>query len=94
MVIIEESEGGMAMRKAGKKDTGKATNRKALWKAYEDLQKRADRAWEKLQNDVHQSANSDVIVRDNNELLLLLGECNYMARECMRLASKQKKKSR
>ncbi len=69
-------------------------NRNAQWKAYRELQMQADRAWEKFHEDVRRNAKSDVMIRDNNHLLLLLGECNYMARECMRMASKGKKKGR
>lgn len=69
----------------------KIANRNALWQAYRDLQKRADEAWAKFRNDVHNHAHSEVLIQDNNQLLLLLGECDYMARECMRHAKHQKK---
>jgi hypothetical protein len=69
-------------------------NRQAQWKAYRALQLRADQAWEKFRADVKKNAQSDILIRDHNHLLLLLGECNYMARECMRIANKGKKKSR
>lgn len=96
----------MAKRKAVRKKTRKvarktgkaapkqavAFNRQAQWKAYRELQMRADQAWEKFRNDVKKNARSDILIRDHNHLLLLLGECNYMARECMRIASKGKKR--
>lgn len=66
-----------------------AANHKAHWKAYIELQKRVDKAWEKLQADVRRKAPPSVLIRNKNELLLLLGECNYMARECMGFASKK-----
>lgn len=66
-------------------------NHKAHWKAYNELQKRVDKAWEKLQADVIRKAPASVLIRNKNELLLLLGECNYMARECMKCASKEYK---
>ncbi len=69
-------------------------NRKAQWKAYQELQIKADEAWEKLRRDVEKNAKSDVLIQDNNHLLLLLGECNYMARECMRIAGQGKRKPR
>ncbi len=88
----------MAVRKkkkaAAKTTKGKALNSSAQWKAYRELQMQADRAWEKFRDDVKKNAKSDVLIRDNNHLLLLLGECNYMARECMRCANKGKKKAR
>ncbi len=67
-------------------------NRKAQWKAYRELQMRADKAWEKFRNDIKRNASSDILIQDHNHLLLLLGECNYMARECMRIANKGKKR--
>ena len=85
----------MAMGKRQKGATsksGKEFNRNAQWKAYRQLQMQADRAWEKFRSDVKSNARSDILVRDNNQLLLLLAECNYMARECMRIANKGKKK--
>lgn len=66
-------------------------NHKAHWKAYVELQKRVDKAWEKLQADVRRKASPSVLIRNKNELLLLLGECNYMARECMGFTSKNSK---
>lgn len=69
-------------------------NRKAQWNAYRELQMRADRAWDKFRTDVRKNARSDVLIRDHNHLLLLLGECNYMARECMRIAAKGKRRRR
>jgi hypothetical protein len=82
-------------RKVAKKTTSKnATeyNKKALWKAYKELQMRADKAWEKFRNDVRKNARSDVLVKDHTQLVLLMAECNYMARECMRMSSKMKKR--
>ncbi len=76
------------------KTSSTAFNRKAHWKAYRELQMRADKAWEKFRADVRKNAKSDILLRDHNHLLLLLGECNYMARECMRMASHGKKRRR
>jgi hypothetical protein len=67
-------------------------NKAAHWEAYKELQKRVDNAWEKLQADVKRKASPSVLIRNKNQLLLLLGECNYMARECMRFSSKTKKR--
>lgn len=84
----------VAKRKVTKKMADKSAeyNKKALWKAYQELQIRADKAWEKFRDDVKKNARSSVLVKDHNDLLLLLGECNYMARECTRLAEKSKKR--
>lgn len=66
-------------------------NRKALWKAYKQIQMRAEKAWEKFRDDVRRKAPSDILIRDHNQLLLLVGECNYMARECMRISNQNNK---
>lgn len=61
-----------------------AKNRKALWGTYQSLQKKVDVAWAKVRSDIKRKAKPQILIRDRNHLLLLLGECNYMARECMR----------
>lgn len=88
------------MRKKTRKKTTKdkaaketiAVNKKAHWAAYKDLQKQVDKAWATLKNNVKKKATPQVLLRDKNYLLLLLGECNYMARECMQLTAKRKKR--
>ncbi len=67
-------------------------NRAAQWKAFRELQTQADRAWKKIHADVRRRAPQNIILRDQKHLLLLLGECNYMARECMRLNDRQKRR--
>ncbi|MDE3045438.1 MAG: hypothetical protein KGJ02_02180 [Verrucomicrobiota bacterium] len=66
------------------------SNHKALWSSFKNLRQRVDKAWTKLKTDVKRKANPQTILRDRNELLLLLGECNYMSRECARLATKNR----
>lgn len=65
-------------------------NQKALWKTYRRLQMEAEKAWVKFRNGLRRNAKADILIRDHNHLLLLLGECNYMARECTRMAALQK----
>ena len=62
-----------------------AKNRKAHWDVYRELQRKADKAWAKLRSDVKRKADPEVLVADRNNLLLLLGECNYLVGECMRM---------
>lgn len=69
-------------------------NRKSLWSSYRKLQGQIDKAWNKLEADVKRKAHTEVIYRDRNELLLLLGECDYMARECIRQSGKKEKSRR
>lgn len=75
-----------------KKDPSAEYNKKALWKTYRELQGRAEKAWKKFRTDVQRNASKKILLQDHNHLLLLLGECNYMARECTRLAEKNKKR--
>ncbi|OGN63504.1 MAG: hypothetical protein A3E80_01920 [Chlamydiae bacterium RIFCSPHIGHO2_12_FULL_49_9] len=76
-----------ALRKKSKKA---GSNKRAHWSAFRTLQKRVDKAWGKLRSDVKKKASAQVILKDRNELLLLLGECNYMAKECMRVSRKKR----
>jgi hypothetical protein len=66
-------------------------NQKVLWASYRKLQDRVDKAWHKLESDVKRRAHSEVIYQDRNDLLLLLGECDYMARECIRQSGRKKR---
>ena len=59
-------------------------NSQLQWQAYLSIERQIDEAWKKLQGDIKRKANPRVILEDKNHLMLLLGECNYMARECMR----------
>lgn len=73
-------------RKSKASAKGFSANWKAQWKAYKDMQKKVNTAWSKLQTHAKQKASPQTILRDRNNLLLLLGECNYLSRECMRCA--------
>lgn len=68
----------------GRSSRSDMTNPKLQWEAYLAIERQIDLAWKKLQNDIKRRANPQVILADKNHLMLLLGECNYMARECMR----------
>lgn len=74
--------------------TARTANRRALWQTYKQLQNEADRAWNRFRSDVQNEANIDVILRDHTHLLLLLGECDYMARECMQFANPPQRRIR
>lgn len=60
-------------------------NRKAHWAVYRELQKKASKALAKLRSDANRRVSPEVLLQDRNNLLLLLGECNYLASECMRI---------
>jgi len=64
-------------------------NKRAQWEAYKNLQKRCQKALAKLLNDSKRKMRPEIFAREKNHLLLLIGECNYMARECMRMAHRE-----
>lgn len=63
------------------------------WKTYQDLQKKVDHALELLKHDMERGAPKEEILEHKNRLLLLLGECNYMTREYMKIQFENKKAS-
>jgi hypothetical protein len=65
-----------------------AKNKKAQWTVFRELQKKASKAWSKLRSDANRKAPPEILLQDRNNLLLLLGECNYLAGECMRIKRK------
>ena len=67
-------------------------NKRALWNTYRELQGRVDRALDKLHMHCQQRAAPSVLLQDKQELLFLLGECNYMARMCASAEAAQKKR--
>ena len=89
-----------AKRKTAKKRTARptinakraiSTNRQAQWNVYRILERQITQAWTKLREDVKKGANPQILNRDKNNLLLLLGECNYMARECSRTQNRARR---
>lgn len=66
-------------------------NKAAYIKAYKALQGQVDKAWKKFCLDKKRKASKGVMAKDHQHLLLLLGECNYLARECMRMGPKRRR---
>lgn len=66
-----------------------AANKKAHWAAYRKLQKQVNDAWAVLRKNIEKKAAPHILVRDKNRLLLLLGECNYMTRQCVKASRKE-----
>lgn len=58
-------------------------NPQMQWDAYQAIEGQIYAAWKTLENDVARGAHPSVLLEDRNRLMLLLGECNYMAREWM-----------
>lgn len=48
----------------------------------EKMEKDLSKTYNKLSNDLSKGARFNIIQQDNKELLMLLGECNFIAREC------------
>ena len=68
--------------KTSKSPSQKKNSHKKIWEPkFEAMKKRLDIALKKLEKDVKNKAPFEIIENDNNELLLLLGECNYIVRE-------------
>lgn len=65
------------------------SNQKAQWTTYRMLQANITKAWNILKRDIHEKASPDILARDSNHLRLLLGECNYMVSECMKMSRKR-----
>lgn len=60
-------------------------------KTLKTMEKKLNHSFKKLNSDIKKGANYKTIQKDNTELLLLLGECNYIARECHFFDKKIKK---
>jgi hypothetical protein len=59
-------------------------------RAYREIEHKIDKTWTKLRNDVKRRSRR-AIIKGRRDLLLLLGECNYMAQECARCIAKKKR---
>ena len=74
-----------ALKKQAKKPIAKRrkkASKKPIWASQvEQMQTRIDNALKKLEKDIKRKAPYKTIEADNNELLMLLGECNYIVRE-------------
>ena len=68
-----------------------ASNKQSHWVAYQNLEEKIGKAFTTLRSNIRKKASPKTINSNKNELLLLLGECNYMARECMRCEKKTKR---
>jgi len=60
-----------------------ASTIKSPLRVYREIEKKIDTSWKKLRNAI-KTGSRLAILKGRQELLLLLGECNYMTRECKR----------
>lgn len=63
-------------------------------KMWQKLEKELKHAMIQLKSDLHKNKSVKTIQKDKNELVLLLGECNYLTRECLHWSRTQKRKKR
>jgi hypothetical protein len=73
-------------------DTSTDNNHKALWRTYHELKERVDQALEQLRMHFEEGAAPFVLLQDEKQLLLLLGECNYMAHTFMDLNAAEQRR--
>ena len=52
------------------------------------MEKRLNKSFNKLSKDMKKNANLTILRNDANELMMLLGETHYLAKECKRLKKK------
>lgn len=60
------------------------------WDAYNVLHNKVEAAWNILAANVKKKARPEVLMQNRNDLLLLLGECHYMAKSYEQASSKKK----
>jgi hypothetical protein len=71
----------------------KRTKKPKIWtKNVNRMKKRIERSFNKLKKDIKRKASFEEIEKDNNALLMLLGECNYIVREFHEKILKSEKK--
>ena len=62
------------------------------WNTYHQLHRQVNQAWNQFQACVENQANPETIAKAKNYLMLLLGECNYMAQQCKQLAARSRRR--
>jgi len=77
-------------KKAIKKTKTLKKSPKKLWEPmFNESKIKIEKALKKLKTDIEKRESIEIIEQDNNELLLLLGECNYLVREFHEHATKK-----
>ena len=59
-------------------------------KALEEMEKKLNKSYRKLACDIKKKAPITTIKKDSHDLLIHLGECNYLMQECKKIAKKRK----
>lgn len=71
----------MPKTKTKKASASKSKKTKIWVKNVQTMKKKLETSLTKLKKDIKNKASFEQIEEDNNELLMLLGECNYVVRE-------------
>jgi hypothetical protein len=70
------------VKKVIKKKIKKVKSSRKIWEPkFKEMKNKIDKALKKLKSDIEKKQPIEMIEQDNNELLLLLGQCNYLVRE-------------
>lgn len=67
---------------------GEKVSPMSYFNAMNRLEKKINNACERLTNHIRKNANISAIRKDRNQIALLLGECNYIARQCTHFQKK------
>ena len=59
-------------------------------KMLKDMEKKLSSSYKKLSSNMLKNAPLKTLQKDAHELMLLLGETNYLAKECKRMKKKKK----
>jgi hypothetical protein len=57
-------------------------------KALFNMEKKLSKSFSKLSKDMRKNANLKILNNDTNELMMLLGETQYLTKECKRMRKK------
>lgn len=71
----------MATRKKAKMKTPSTIDRESAFKTYRSLKNQIEKTWKQLRAAYLKRNNHKQIAKKRCEMLLLLGECDYMKRE-------------
>jgi hypothetical protein len=58
--------------------------------AMQEMEKKLSKSYKKLESDIKKHAPITTIKKDSHDLLIHLGECNYLMQECKKIEKKRK----
>lgn len=57
-------------------------------KVFAQMERKLEKAYKKMREHMLKNASLEILQKDTHELMLLLGETNYLAKECKKFESK------